>query len=72
MYILLSDNFETNIGTIRTRIESKTENLISISEDNSISTSSHKIVLQSFKLPNEFYYNSLSPPKRVESFFSSD
>jgi hypothetical protein len=64
---LLSDSYKTQLGTIGTWIESNTNPQILIDEDNSSSTGSHKINLQSFELPNEFQCNSLSPTKKVES-----
>jgi hypothetical protein len=64
---LLSDNYKTKIGTIGTWIKSDTNSQIHINEDNSSTTDSHKITLQSFELPNEFQYYSSSPSKKVES-----
>ena len=67
MNILLSDNFETKLGTIKTWIENNLDNSINIERNNLLTTASHKIILQSFQLSNEFQCNSYSPPERVES-----
>ena len=67
MNILLSDKFETKLGTVKTWIESNKKDSIVTNEDNLIITANHKIILQSFELPNEFRCSSLSPSKKVES-----
>ena len=67
MNILLSNNFETKLGTIETWIENNLDDSININRNNLLTTASHKIILQSFQLPNEFQSNSYSPPKKVES-----
>ena len=67
MNILLSDNFETKLGTIETWIENNLDDSININRNNLLTTASHKIILQSFQLPNEFQCNSSSPLKKVES-----
>ena len=67
MNILLSDNFETNLGTIETWIKNNLDDLININQNNLLTTASHKIILQSFQLPNEFRSNSYDPPEKVES-----
>ena len=67
MNVLLLDNFETKLGTIETWIENNLDDLININQNNLLTTASHKIILQSFQLPNEFQSNSYSPPKKVES-----
>jgi hypothetical protein len=64
---LLSDKHKTKLGTIGTWIESDTNAQNHINENNLSITGSHKIILQSFELPNEFQCNSSSPPKKVES-----
>ena len=70
MNILLSDNFETKLGTIETWIENNLDDSINTNRDNLLTTASHKIILQSFQLPNEFQSNSYSPPKKVESLIA--
>ena len=67
MNILLSDNFETQLGTIETWIENNLNDSIKINKNNLLTTASHKIILQSFQLPSEFQCNSYSPFKKVES-----
>lgn len=67
MNILLSNNFETKLGTIETWIENNLDDSNTINKNNLLNTASHKIILQSFQLPNEFQSNSYSPPKKVES-----
>ena len=53
MNILLSNNFETKLGVIQTRIKSSINDLIVAEEDYSLTTASHKIILQNFELPVE-------------------
>jgi hypothetical protein len=70
MNILLSDEFETKLGTIKTWIESNINNLIVAKDDNLLTTNNYRIRLESVELPNETQYNSYSLPKKVESLIA--
>ncbi|MGL5836579.1 MAG: hypothetical protein ACRC1Z_25615, partial [Waterburya sp.] len=70
MNILLSDEFKTKLGTIKTWIESSSNNLIVAKDGNLLTTKNYQIRLESFELPNETQYNSYSLPQKVESLIA--
>jgi hypothetical protein len=70
MNILLSDEFETKLGTIKTWIESSINNLTVAKDGNLLTTKNYRIRLESVALPNETQYNSYSLPKKIESLIA--
>lgn len=65
---LLSDDFKTELGTIKTWIESDIKHSIYFDNSIKITTVNYQISLQRFELPNKFSCNSSSPPEIVKSF----
>lgn len=65
---LLLDDFKTELGTIKTWIESNIKHSIKLNNRSKITTDNYQISLQRFELPNKFSCNSSSPPKIVKSF----
>lgn len=70
MNILLSDEFETKLGTIKTWIESSIYNFIVAKDANLLTTNNYRIRLESVELPNETQYNSCGLPQKVESLIA--
>ena len=62
--IILSDEFETKLGTIKTWLESDSSNdSVFINKDSSLIANSHKIILQKFEVSNDW----LKPHHNCES-----
>ena len=53
MQILLSKEFKTELGIIRTWIQSDIENYVIERDDYYVKTANHQINLQSFELQND-------------------
>ena len=63
MAVLLSNKFETELGTIKTWIQCDMETSIDVCDRVSVTTPSHEITLQNFKLQNDW----LKPHMKFDS-----